>query len=205
MQIPAFVRGGEFCRARVYGAAANRFGREELDTMHATAGWAYEFVEDRSGSIRLSVRWGTVSALQGAGHFFRTGDVPITGDVSGTPVSVSLFATAGRRSRWLEEAGHHRDLSGNAFSGSSWEADFSDINEIMYHPASEDDREEIELLNRDTRSISSDGGWPGVLSFGGMTLVVAADRVCSPKNIPRPSRSSVRGKQQLRGLEDGGA
>ena len=38
--------------------------------------------------------------------------------------------------------------------------DFSDvvINEIMYHPASEDDREEyIELLNRDTRPVNLKG------------------------------------------------
>ena len=94
-------------------------------------------------------------------------------------------------------AGHQiRDLSGNAFSGGSWEVqvdpDFSDvvINEIMYHPASEDDREEyIELLNRDTRPVNLKG-WRlarGVRVSGRSSpdaLVVAADPVVFAEKYP---------------------
>ena len=107
---------------------------------------------------------------------------------------------------WTE--GHQiRDLSGNAFSGGSWEVqvdpDFSDIviNEIMYHPALEDDLEEyIELLNRDTRPVNLKGWrlargvqyeFPDVVLPANGLLVVAADPVVF---FPRPNQSSAAGR-----------
>jgi hypothetical protein len=91
---------------------------------------------------------------------------------------------------WAEDHAM-RDLAGNAFQGGTWEVqvdpDFSDIviNEIMYHPASEDDREEyIELLNRDTRPVNLKGwrftrgirfDFPDVVIPASGLLVVAAD------------------------------
>ena len=154
---------------------------QELDTIHATAGWAYEFVDivpPWLAEVYLSAG-GSVSALQEVQVTFAelvTGLVAadlligqttaqyVSGEGAGpcrfyfSPQPEGTVSVA-----WA--AGHQIcDLSGNAFSGGSWEVqvdpDFSDVAiiEIMYRPASEDDREEyIERLNRDMRPVNLKG------------------------------------------------
>lgn len=212
----------------VYGAVAVSWAAEhgitdrytppqELDTIHATAGWAYEFVDIVPPWLAEAYpsAGGTVSALQEVQVTFSE---PVTGLVAAdlligqaTAQSVSGEEAGPYRFHFSPQpegtvsvawtAGHQiRDLSGNAFSGGSWEVqvdpDFSDvvINEIMYHPASEDDREEyIELLNRDTRPVNLKGWrlargvqyeFPDVVLPANGLLVVAADPVVFSEKYP---------------------
>jgi len=191
---------------------------------HATARWEYDFVDITPpwDAEILPSPGATVSALQ---EVVITFSEPVTGvvaadlelgqqpaqTVSGEGRGPYRFhflpQTEGAVSvAWAE--GHAiRDLGGNAFSGGGWEVrvdpDFSDIviNEIMYHPASEDDREEyIELLNRDTRPVNLKGwrftrgirfDFPDVEIPANGLLVVAAD--------PQVFLAKYRGSKQVGG------
>ena len=189
-----------------------------FDTTQATAGWKYDFVDIVPPWLAEShpSAGGTVSALQEVQVTFSE---PVTGvgaadlllgqapaqSVSGEGAGPYRFHFSPQPEGAVSvawAAGHQiRDLSGNAFSGGSWEvrvdSDFSDvvINEIMYHPASEDDREEyIELLNRDTRPVNLKGWrlargvqfeFPDVVLPANGLLVVAADPVVFAEKYPQ--------------------
>ena len=188
---------------------ADRFTPPHLfDATGPNTGWEYDFVDIIPPWIAetLPSSGATVSALR---EVVVTFSEPVTGvdtadlqlgqepaqTVSGEGSGPYMFqfssqAEGAVSATWAE--GHAiRDLGGNAFSGGAWEVrvdpDFSDIviNEVMYHPASEDDREEfIELLNRDTRPVNLKGwrlargvrfDFPDVEIPANGLLVVAAD------------------------------